>query len=181
MAFILENDPIDTPPTYTTTYSTQEELDELSDFCPMCEIPDTYATPSGNKPIAQLHKVVSDIQTENRLSPAGFVRFVAKYYSDKTQPQLTNVLHWQNKVQTILNHPNWSLAAVYSHFSTHIADPWLSRQEALRQTNVMLRITGNTCLMGDGPPNPNTIKTFVELNKLRESLTVHTPKEFPGK
>ena len=56
------------------------------------------------------------------------------------------------------------------HFSVHVADSWLSRQEALRQTQAMLKRTAATCLTREGPPNPNTVRTFVELTKLIESL-----------
>jgi hypothetical protein len=183
MAFVLDDaDPLEDTTAFLPTYDTEACLDAAADFCPLCEVPESYTTPTGNKPIAQLHKVIGDLQAENRLSPAGFVRFVQKYYDEKTRPQLVDVLHWQDRHATTLNSPLWPMSVVYQHFTEHTADTWMSRQEALRQTNVLLKRTANTCLTRDGPPNPNTVKTFLELSKLRESLCGHfvpVPKEMP--
>ena len=80
-----------------------------------------------------------------------------------------------NKNEERFDSPSWSLAQVYAHFNDHVADNWLARQEALRQTNVMLQRTANTCLTKDGPPNPNTVKTFIELQKLQTILRKPEP------
>ena len=154
---------------YVPTYDTATELNIDAHFCPLCEIPESY-TADGTRPIAQLHKVVTDIQAENRLSPSAFILFIAKYYEEKTRPMLLGVLHWQKQNAINLDNPAWPVSDVYTHFSIHVADPWLSRNEALRQTNAMLKRTANTCLTRDGPPNPNTVRTFVELTKLRSLL-----------
>lgn len=176
MAFVDDGGDIaDDSTAYIETWDTAQQLEVDGNFCPLCEIPESYTTPSGNKPIAQLHKVISDIQTENKLSPTGFIRFIAKYYAEKTQPVLKSVLYWQKKNEERFDSPSWSLAQVYAHFNDHVADNWLARQEALRQTNVMLQRTANTCLTKDGPPNPNTVKTFIELQKLQTILRKPEP------
>lgn len=174
MAFI-DDDCKDIPDdctAYVDTWDTAQELERDENFCPLCEIPDSYTTICGNKPIAQLQKVITDVQIENKLSPAGFVRFVAKYYNEKTRPLLTNILYWQKKKEERIEQPFWSIPHIYTHFNTHVADSWLARQEALRQTTVILQRTANTCLTKDGPPNPNTVKTFIELQKLQKMLRV---------
>lgn len=182
MAFVLDNDPIldSDCSAYISTWDTEEQLTASNSFCPLCEIPDSFTTSSGNRPIAQLNKVIDDLKAENKLSPAGFVRFVCKYYNEVTRGHLVNVLNWQRQTAESVSEPPWYINDVYSHFSEHVADIWFSRQEALRQTNCMLKRTANTCLTKDGPPNPNTVRTFVELNKLRESLSlnqIQLPKE----
>jgi hypothetical protein len=183
MAFVLDDPIADDASAYIDTWNTEAELEkEDFEFCPLCEIPESYTTVSGNKPIAQLHKIIDDLKIENKLSPSGFIKFIAKFYNDMTRPQLLNVLHWQKKKAEEISYPIWPTNKVYEHFSKHIADAWLSRQEALRQTNIMLQRTANTCLTRDGPPNPNTIKTFTELTKLRETLNSHIStytKELP--
>ena len=165
MAFVFDED----PSAYVATYDTETELGKEHGFCPLCEVPDGY-TFNGMKPIAQLKKVVADLQLENSLSPSAFINFIHKYYHDKTRPFLVDILHWQNKTSTTLSQPVWTVTDIYTHFSVHVADTWLSRQEALRQTQAMLKRTAATCLTREGPPNPNTVRTFVELTKLRESL-----------
>lgn len=165
MAFVFDED----PSAYVATYDTELELDKEHSFCPLCEIPDGY-THGGMKPIAQLKKVVSDLQIENSLSPSAFILFIQKYYHDKTRPFLHDILHWQNKTSSTISQPIWKVGDIYTHFSVHVSDPWLSRQEALRQTQAMLKRTAATCLTREGPPNPNTVRTFVELTKLRETL-----------
>jgi len=173
MAFVLDSDPIqeeENLTAYVQTYNTEDELTNATNFCPLCEVPESFTTPSGNKPIAQLHKVIGDLQIENKLSPSAFIKFISKYYNDRVKSQLVNVLHWLEDSHQTISTPEWPVHAIYTHFSQHVADPWLGRQEALRQTNVMLKATGNRCLTNDGPPNQNTVKMFVELSKLRESL-----------
>lgn len=165
MAFVLDDD----LSAYIPTYDTELELDKEHHFCPLCEVPDAYMS-GGIKPIAQLKKVVADVQFENSLSPSAFIHFIAKYYEEKTRPFLIDILHWQNKNTTTLSKPAWKVSDIYIHFSVHVADNWLNRQEALRQTQAMLKRTASTCLTREGPPNPNTVRTFVELTKLRESL-----------
>lgn len=181
MAYIFdafdEDKTVEDITTYVDTYNTEQELLKTVNFCPLCEIPDSY-TLNGNRPIMQLNKVISDVQCENKLGPSAFIKFITKYYNDKTRPFLTNVLHWQNKTAQTLDRPEWLVHDVYIHFSEHVADPWLSRSEALRQTNSMLKRTANTCLTRDGPPNPNTVRTYVELTKLRETL-IPKPKAEP--
>ena len=177
MAFVGDDsgDIPDDSTAYVDTWDTAQQLEVDEHFCPLCEIPETFTTASGNKPIAQLHKVIADVQIENKLSPAGFVRFVGKYYNEKTRPVLVNVLSWQKKKEEKINHPVWSIPQIYAHFSAHVADNWLARQEALRQTTIILQRTANTCLTKDGPPNPNTVKTFIELQKLQKMLRVPEP------
>lgn len=165
MAFVFDED----PSAYVPTYDTETELGREHSFCPLCEVPDGY-TNSGMKPIAQLKKVVADLQLENSLSPSAFISFIHKYYNEKTRPFLVDILQWQNKISSTLSQPIWTVQDIYSHFSVHVADNWLSRQEALRQTQAMLKRTAATCLTREGPPNPNTVRTFVELTKLRETL-----------
>ena len=173
MAFVTPDELMEETTIYVPTWDTSDQLLQEISFCPLCEVPDTYSS-GGNRPIAQLSKVIADVQIENKLSPVGFLKFIHKYYNEKTRPQLMLVAHWQADVQTTLTHPEWSLKNVHTHFRDHVADSWFSRQEALRQTNVMLQRTANTCLTRDGPPNANVIRTFVELNKLRESLSQHS-------
>lgn len=180
MAFVQPDELIAEEATvYMPTWDTSEQLLEESTFCPLCEVPDSYSF-SGNRPIAQLNKVITDLQVENKLSPVGFLKFIYKYYNEKTKPQLVAVAHWQAEVQEILNGPAWSLQNIHTHFREHVADSWFSRQEALRQTNVMLQRTANTCLTREGPPNANVVRTYVELNKLRESLTLHSTSKSSG-
>ena len=173
MAFITPDELVEETTAYVPTWDTSDQLLLEAIFCPLCEVPDTYSS-GGNRPIAQLGKVISDVQVENKLSPVGFLKFIHKYYNEKTRPQLMSVAHWQADTQTTLNQPDWSLQNVHLHFRDHVADSWFSRQEALRQTNVMLQRTANTCLTREGPPNANVIRTFVELNKLREALSLHS-------
>jgi hypothetical protein len=39
----------------------------------------------------------------------------------------------------------------------------------------MLQRTANTCMNVEGPPNPNTVKTYIELQKLQKQLRVPEP------
>lgn len=177
MAFV--DDPlVDIPAdctAYVAAWDTKEQLEIDDGFCPLCEVSIKYTTSGGYKPMAQLAKVIQDVQAENKLSPKGFIMFVARYYEEKIRSVLVDVLHWQKKKEEKVTKPAWPVESVYRHFNQHVADSWFNRQEALRQTNAMLQRTANTCMNVEGPPNPNTVKTYIELQKLQKQLRVPEP------
>lgn len=172
MAFFSDNSNQALPSAYVDTYNTLNQLETASDFCPLCEVADTYSNGSDYQPIAKLKEAIDQAQA-SQMCPATFIRFVFNCYNESVKPYLLELPHWQCGRPSKVSEPEWSLINIYTHFKKHIADPWLFKQEAIRQTEAMVARTAATCLTTEGPPNPNTVRTFNELVKLRESLTSH--------
>lgn len=169
MAFVLPDELIEDVVAYIPTWDTAALLSQERVFCPLCQVPDAY-TCGGTHPIPQLKMVIADIQAENALDPVGFLQFISYYYETKTRGQLINVSNWAKPGAPKVDKPEWPIEEIHLHFKSHKADPWFVRAEALRQTMAMQERMANTCLMKEGAPSLNGCRTFIELNKLRETL-----------